>query len=320
MVSSVALDTQRIALDLHSLLRDLDSARRRAALDTSLRARRQEIGEGISRLVDATWPEETLGALQLRLAEVRDVLARYAPADGCSAADATRAWLELRAHGLPAYEALARTLRDVGGDVPSLRPTNVARNGFHLASGTLIIVVVALFLPTFASRVAVAGPVCALAWSLEAARRADPRINTALMHLFRHVAHPQEAVRVNSATWYATAILILTLFFSPVVASAGVAVLTLGDPMAALIGRRFGRIELVARRTLEGSLAFVVFGGAAACVTLAWIDPAPVGNVLARGLVAGATGALAELLAGRVDDNLAVPVAAALALALQACL
>ena len=51
------------------------------------------------------------------------------------------------------------------------------------------------------------------------------------------------------------------------------AVLAVGDPMAALVGRRFGTIKLVNGRSLQGTLAFVAVATAAAALALSAYFP-----------------------------------------------
>ena len=94
-------------------------------------------------------------------------------------------------------------------------------------------------------------------------------------------------------------------------AMLGVAVLGFGDPVAAIVGRRFGRTHLRAGRTLEGSPAFVVAASLASGAALTLFAP----EVALRGtvaIVAAVFGALAELFSDDVDDNLTMPLGAAL--------
>jgi len=138
-------------------------------------------------------------------------------------------------------------------------------------------------------------------------------VNDALMRLFGPVAHPHEHYRVNSATWFATALLLLAAFFSPVAATLGVVVLAFGDPSAALIGRRFGRTRLRTGRSLEGTLAFVVAGLVPGFLALLLTQPIGIALALSLAAVGAVAGALTELFSSRVDDNFTIPVAVACA-------
>jgi len=139
------------------------------------------------------------------------------------------------------------------------------------------------------------------------------------MKLFGPVAHPHEAHRVNSASWYTLALLGLAVAGQMEAAAVGVVVLGLGDPMAALVGRRFGKHALVHGRSLEGTLAFIVAGGlaAAGALHLAW-PTMSLGLIAAMAGAGAGAGALVELYSVKVDDNLTIPWAAAGASALVA--
>jgi len=147
--------------------------------------------------------------------------------------------------------------------------------------------------------------------SMEVGRRLSPRINDFCMWLFGRTAHPHEAHRVNSATWYAVAVLLMALCEQVVPAAIALVVLGIGDPCAAIVGRRWGRVRLVNGRSLEGTLAFVATGTIAAAGFVALVHPelGLVPTLVAAG--AGAiAGSVAELFSRRIDDNFSVPLTA----------
>lgn len=202
-----------------------------------------------------------------------------------------------------------------GEDVAPERPSNPTRSIFHISSA---IVSLLFTLVVFDSRelLLVAGGIALSFWCLEVLRRPSPRFNTLLMRFFAPIAHPGERHRINSATWYMTALTFLALTHSQILCAVGVAVLGFADPAASAIGRRFGRVELLRRRTLEGSLAFVVVGTIAAAAALAFATPRlPTGFLLATAFVAGVAGSIAELLSRRLDDNLTIPLVSSAAAA-----
>ena len=191
------------------------------------------------------------------------------------------------------------------------RPTNYARNVFHVSCGVVAFTSINV-VPGRSWLIAISATFAGWAWSMEILRRKSKTLNDRLMRAFGPIAHPHEWYRVNSATWYATALLMLAVG-APLAASAvAVIVLALGDPAAAIIGRRFGRVRLLANRSLEGTLAFVVVGTAAALGALSVMGVVP--SFGARVLVAASAavaGALAELFSGKLDDNFTIPVAVA---------
>jgi dolichol kinase len=130
--------------------------------------------------------------------------------------------------------------------------------------------------------------------------------------IFSKVAHPHEAVHVNSATWYVNALFVLALTCPPAVSAMAVVILGFADPAAALIGRRFGRLRLVNGRSLEGSATFWVVGTLAAWAVLSIFHrEIPMGAALWMSVAGALFGALAELFSRRIDDNLSIPLASA---------
>lgn len=232
-----------------------------------------------------------------------------------SAHEARDAWAAFQREVQPAYEALVASLRGMTLTAPApLRPTNYKRNAFHISCG-LSVAVLTEVLP---SRLWLILPPLAFAlfaWGCEVSRRIWPSVNTRLMRFFGPVAHAHEHHRVNSATWFITATLILGIGFPRFAAAAGVAVLGLADPSAALIGRKYGRIKLHANRSLQGTLAFFAVGLAAAFGVLSLCHTGTGLAKLATAAAAALAGAIAELYTERLDDNFTIPLAAAAAAA-----
>jgi dolichol kinase len=132
---------------------------------------------------------------------------------------------------------------------------------------------------------------------------------------FRLIAHPHEMHRITSSSWYSLGLAAAMVISGGVGPAAylGAAILGFSDPAAGLVGRRFGRHRIVNGRSVEGSAAFVVAGlvaGIAALLLSGSVASLPVAAILALGAVLPA--ALVELFVRRIDDNLTIPVAAAL--------
>lgn len=197
------------------------------------------------------------------------------------------------------------------------RPTNVPRTVFHVGSGAVAL----FFLRVLPSRewlMVASALFAASAWTCEISRRMSPRINERLMRLFGPVAHPHEWREVNSATWYATALFIMSLVVPLPAAELGVLVLAVADPTAGFVGRRFGRYRLASGRSIEGALGFAISGTLAAFAWLTITGSEPHATRLVLALVAGFIGAAIELLVSKVDDNLAIPLFTSLAVAAAA--
>lgn len=308
---SVVADSRRVVLDLHTVLSQIDHVRWGPDAANARRSELEAIRVRLTALAERGWPRAV--ATPARLAAFADALGAHLPDD-----DARERWLAFRRAILPAYVALAESFREQGVHLPSLRPTNYARNVWHVTN-TSIALAVLLLAPHPSWVIAASACFCFSFWFLEWLRRRRPALNERIVFFFRLIVHPHEAVRVNSGTWFATALFLLALTRSTLVCVPALAVLGAGDPVAALIGRRFGRTRLLHGRTLEGSLAFLVAATAAAWLALRLTHPT-VGALPALGIALAAAlgGALAELFSLRIDDNLSVPVAAAASAALAA--
>ncbi len=123
--------------------------------------------------------------------------------------------------------------------------------------------------------------------------------------------------------FYPLSVLMLILAFPrrPDIVAAAWGILAVGDGLATLVGRRAGhrRLSWNPGKTLEGSLALALGGGVVGVVLAAWTRPAvspepPLAFVLLAPFLAGAAAALVESLRVGLDDNISVPIAAAIVL------
>ncbi len=296
MSTAELFEDRELTLQLHRVLSDIDASRWRDEMAQALRARLEEMTRRM--------------ANRRRLEPLSEALATELPQLPTATTDLKRRWLAFKQRMQPAYAAVAEALRAEAIHVPSLRPTNYLRSLLHVGSALFALTVIE-FVPS-GWMVVIAAAWAVFSWSAEISRRVSPRVNALMMKVFGPVAHQHETKRVNSATWYATALLLLSLTHNPVICAVAVVVLGVGDPIAGLIGRRFGRTRLLHGRSLEGTLAFVVSAALVTFAALRVFHPA-----LALGLTAGialagaVAGAIAELVSLRVDDNFSIPLSAA---------
>lgn len=309
-LAALPIATREVSSELHALLRKIDPASFRDELADEAHAQLTRIISSVQALyarTETAAPGSTTAALRQKLVELRTALER---AQQREAASARAFWAELQREVHPAYESLAAWLRSSAMQAPSLRPTNYARNLFHVGAALLALLVLVLAPSRIFVIIAASGFFCTV-WTLEISRRFNPDLNERLMRLFGRVAHAHERYRVNSSTWYATALVILSLWAAPAVSSIAVVVLGIGDPIAALVGRRFGRIRLRAGRSLEGTLGFVAAGSLAAFAVACAMIPGTMPMRLLVAGIAGVTGAVVEIFSTQVDDNLTIPLAVA---------
>ena len=316
MSPSSAVTSQALALELHGLLREIDPARWRGDKATRVRARWEEFDHRLRSFIEAARDDSALTTLTRLLVDLWELIRAHMPSAAEARAELQSEWEALRQRLQPAYEALAANLRAEDIHVPALRPTNYSRSVLHMATASLALTVVGL-VPSGAAIAAITAVFAVTCWSLEITRRIYPQWNDKLMSALGRFAHPHEAHRVNSSTWYVTALLLLSLTGSKTLCVVGVAVLGAGDPIAALIGRRFGRVKLINGRSLEGSLSFVFAAGIVAFLCLNIGFPAlGAGRAAVIAVFAAVVGAITELVSRRVDDNFSIPILSAAAAAL----
>jgi dolichol kinase len=193
-----------------------------------------------------------------------------------------------------------------------LRPTNYVRSVFHVGSALVALLVIEAS-PWRSLVLGVALAFSAFAWTSELLRRRSPKVNALLMRLFGPVAHHHEHERINSATWFSTALVVLAATGSSIIPAVAVTVLGVGDPLAGLVGRRFGKHTLIHGRSLEGTLAFFFSATLASFAVLRVLHSSGLsaGAALVVAGVAAFAGAVAELVSLKLDDNLSVPLSAA---------
>lgn len=139
----------------------------------------------------------------------------------------------------------------------------------------------------------------------------EPRVRTVFRDFFAGMIREHEEFGLLGSTYLLLASLLAIEIFSQPVAAAALGFTVLGDAMAAIVGRAWGRTRLLGK-SVEGSvgcLAACLAWGALLALTghLAW----PV--VLVGALVAS----LVEFLPIPLDDNLGITLAAGYAMRLM---
>jgi len=135
--------------------------------------------------------------------------------------------------------------------------------------------------------------------------------NASLNERFTRVLGPlmkrREAHSLTGSSYLLGGSALAILLYPPAVMMTALFFIAIGDPAAALVGRRFGRTRFSSGRSLEGSLAMF-----ATCLVVArWLGGFTWSVSAAGAIVAAA----AELYSGKIDDNITVPLLSGAALA-----
>lgn len=177
------------------------------------------------------------------------------------------------------------------------------RRVLHTTLGLGVVLVLVHWAPPWEVAVPLLAAATVALFSLDLLRLVSPRVNILFFRVLRPFASPREAQGIASSTWFILGIFLSVTIFPRSVAIPAILVLSLADPAASYVGRRWGRRPF-GSGTVEGSLVFLV---------TALLILVPV-----AGLVVGATAALIVTLAERVpwrlDDNLVIPLVTGLLL------
>jgi dolichol kinase len=171
------------------------------------------------------------------------------------------------------------------------------RKLIHL--GSIVIPLGILHLPIEVSRLALL-VVTVLFLVVDLVRLNDPRIRRYFAKFFGRLVRHHEQRDLLAATYQMVSALLATYLFPKEIAAASYIYLVVGDAVAALVGKAWGRMR-VFDKTLEGFLAGFA---ASLAVAVALVPSIPFPHLAAGALAA----ALAELLPIPVDDNFRIPL------------
>lgn len=145
------------------------------------------------------------------------------------------------------------------------------------------------------------GAVALLAIVLDIVRLRLGVFRDLFLRMFQTLIRRHEVRSMAGATYLLGAAFLTVLLFPRPVAIAALYFAVVGDAVAALAGRGFGRTRLPWGKSLEGTLAFL-----GASILLGGLTPGlPWGAAIAGAAVA----TLAEALPLPIDDNLTIPLA-----------
>ncbi|PIQ24085.1 hypothetical protein COW36_03645 [bacterium (Candidatus Blackallbacteria) CG17_big_fil_post_rev_8_21_14_2_50_48_46] len=319
MEPTLVLKTQSFALRLYSLLRDLDPSRWGSVRKKNITHQIIELEAEVHRLYDQMQSvlltleeqeikEAPLTALQETLKPVGSLLTQLKDVHQVEHLSYVNLYT-LSKRLQKAYQRLSVMMEACQTPIPHLRPTNLTRSVFHAANAVSILFMIAL-VPSFDWMFWIALAFLVFCIFTESLKRIHPSLKAQVMRIFAPIAHPHEYDKVNSATWYGVALLLLSMMPLPL-GIVAVAVLGFGDPAAGLIGRKYGKIPMPGNRTLEGSMTFFLVGTLAASISLTLMHPLPLYVNLIVSAAAALTGALGEFLGKYPDDNLSIPLTSA---------
>ncbi len=121
-------------------------------------------------------------------------------------------------------------------------------------------------------------------------------------YFFGRVLREEEKPAFMGATYFIFSTILTILLFPQSIAIASILILIVSDTAAALIGKGMGRVKIFGKKTLEGSMAFLITS-----LLIVWTYP-HLGRLPGSLAALGAT--LIELLPIKLNDNLSIPLVA----------
>jgi dolichol kinase len=178
----------------------------------------------------------------------------------------------------------------------------LARKALH-GLGALILVILSIFRVTVTQLVIIVMlTLYIISESLRLSGRSLPLFNQ-ITHL-GSTKEEREGI-VTAPIWFALGILITISFFTIDIAAIGVLTLTIGDPIAAIIGQTIDKIHPIPfnrSKSIEGTLAGYIIA-----TILCSIITHPLPSIIGC-----ATGMIVETLPIPVNDNLTIPLASSI--------
>jgi len=183
------------------------------------------------------------------------------------------------------------------------------RKLLHILASFWIVGIYLFSRGSFHAKMMVFGIFTVYALTSDVLRLVWPKFNAWTMRDLKKYMRKEEARRLNSMTFYSISTFLVCAFFPKGVAVLSILFLGLGDPMASIIGIKFGK-HRIGRLSLEGSLACFF-----TCFALSFLYPllAPqfTGPVWLFALAGGLIGAFSERWTFRLDDNFTIPIVSA---------
>jgi len=200
--------------------------------------------------------------------------------------------------------------REIATGAPSATrdDLHLGRRLFHVINGVSTATAYALLF-THQQVVHIFGTIACIVYVIDRVRIAYPEVMARRAPWVNRVlVRAEEEVRESAMIPYAIAVLLTILSVPKPAALIAIYTLAVADPLAAIVGIRFGKRRIARNRTLEGSLAFFGTTLAIATLVLAESTTAPGFTIAAAAFTIALGAAVCELLPLRIDDNLTIPL------------
>ena len=194
---------------------------------------------------------------------------------------------------------------DVLAPTATRRDLQLGRRLVHMANGVAIASAYALLF-SHQQLVHVFGTIACVVYIADRVRIHYPEgVPPWLNRLFFRA---EEEVKESAMIPYAIAILLTILTFPKPVTLIAIYTLAIADPLAAIVGIKWGGRELTPDRSVEGMLAFFTATLAVSLAVLGVATSAPYAAISGAAFLIALSVSTFELFPLRIDDNLTIPL------------
>jgi len=208
----------------------------------------------------------------------------------------------------PTDPALPAASRPSAAPSATRQDLQLGRRLFHVLNGVATATAYAVLF-THEQVIHIFGTIACIVYVVDRIRIAYPElVARRASWVNRVLLRAEEQVRESAMIPYAIAVLLTILTVPKAAALVAIYTLAIADPLAAVVGIRWGRRRIARNRTLEGSGAFFAATLAIAATVLGVGTDAPALAVAAASLAIAIAAAVCELVPLRIDDNLTIPL------------
>ena len=185
---------------------------------------------------------------------------------------------------------------------------HLGRRLFHAVNGVSTATAYALLF-THEQVIHIFGTIACVVYIVDRVRIAYPEFVARRAPIVNRLfVRAEEQVRESAMIPYAIAVLLTILTVPKPAALVAIYTLAIADPLAAVVGIRWGRRRIAQNRSLEGSLAFFGATLVIAVLVLSQTTDAPWLTAGGAAVTIALASAVCELLPVRIDDNLTIPL------------
>lgn len=200
-----------------------------------------------------------------------------------------------------------RPAADPAGPTATRHDIQLARRLNHVIWGVAIAAAYTVFFD-YKHITHIFGVVACAVYIADRIRVQYPELMRNLPTLNRLFFRAEEQLKESAMVPFVIAVLLTLLTFPKEVAIIAIFTLAVADPLAALVGIKFGRHRLPSGKTIEGSIVFFVATLIKPIVVFHFLAGATLGDSLVAAFLIALPTTIFEQIPLRLDDNLTIPL------------